>query len=382
MITKETKTNGNIRITETEFISGSDYVSKWENMKYRFHSKISRIFNDDEYLRYKTNLKHDYLGIRDLIPTMIYDDENNCFINESSIGFVLEGNTIPSAGQDVVKTIINLLSSDIPEGTVIQVTNVASPKVDGIFAHYKSKRANAKEIYKTLSEKRTKHFANSNWNSVFKTLPYIVREFKLIISVSILISNQEDENLLGKVRNILNNKIKNIKQNKNINDDYAEYENKINQKAESLRKVKQSFISTLKSIGIVVKEHREKELISYLDEIINLNKINEERFPLRYKFDSPIANQVSKGDNLLAVHKDHISLYADDPKRKVCVKSFNVKTYPPQWGLWQGVDLIGEYYNELSQLPCPFLTTFTIRFPYNISVKHSKMQAKGLRAMQ
>jgi hypothetical protein len=233
MITEEIKQNGKKRTTEIEYISGLDYVSKWENMKYRFHSTISRIFNDDEYLRYKTNLKHDYLGVRDLIPTMIYDDENNCFINESSMGFVLEGNTIAGAGSDVIKTITNLLSSDIPKGTIIQVTNVASPKVDGIFAHYKSKRANAKEIYKTLAEKRTKHFANSNWNSVFKSLPYIVREFKLIITVSIPISNQEDDNLLGKVKSILNNKIKNIKQNKNINDYYAEYENKINQKAES-----------------------------------------------------------------------------------------------------------------------------------------------------
>jgi len=123
-------------------------------------------------------------------------------------------------------------------------------------------------------------------------------------------------------------------------------------------------------------------LIKYLDEIINPNRTNEERFPLRYRNDSPIANQVSEKDNLLAVHKDHISLYTDDATRKVCVKSFNVKTYPQYFALWQGSDLIGEYYNDLSQIPCPFITTFTIRVPHNISAKHSKMQAKGLRAMQ
>ena len=94
MITKEIRQNGNVRITEREHISGSDYVSTWENLKYRFHSKIARVFNDDEYLQYKVNLKHDYLSIRDLIPTVLYDDINECFINESSVGFVLEGNCI------------------------------------------------------------------------------------------------------------------------------------------------------------------------------------------------------------------------------------------------------------------------------------------------
>ena len=384
MIEQEALQSGSKKVVDVEYISGSDYVSTWENMKHRFHSAISRIFNDDEYLRCKVNLKHDYLGIRDLIPTILYDDKNECFINESSVGFVLECNTISGASQDTVKTITNLLSSEIPEGTVIQVSNVASPKVDGIFAYYKSKRSHSKEIYQTLAEKRTKYFENANWHSVFKTLPYIVREFKLIITVSIPFTNQTDDNLLNKIGNIGNTIKKKISNN---NVDIAskkqeEYETKTEQKAEELRKVKQSFISTLKAIGIVATEQKDEGLIKYLDEIINPNRTNEERFPSKYQSDSPIANQVSQRDNILAVHKDHISLYTDDSTRKVCVKSFNVKTYPQYFALWQGSDLIGEYYNDLSQIPCPFLTTFTIRVPHNISAKHSKMQAKGFRAMQ
>ena len=141
---------------------------------------------------------------------------------------------------------------------------------------------------------------------------------------------------------------KNNRNNKDI--EYAEYEAKIDAKAEGLRKVKQSVISTLRSIGVCVKEQKEENLIAYLDEIINPNRTNEERFPLSYRFDSPIANQVSDGNNILAVDTDHISLYADDSKRKVCVKSFNVKTYPPHWALWQGTDLIGEYLKDIETL--------------------------------
>ena len=276
MIEQEALQSGSKKVVDVEYISGSDYVSTWENMKHRFHSAISRIFNDDEYLRCKVNLKHDYLGINDLIPTILYDDHNECFINESSVGFVLECNTISGASQDTVKTITNLLSSEIPEGTVIQVSNVASPKIDGIFAYYKSKRGNSREIYQTLAEKRTKYFANANWHSVFKTLPYIVREFKLIITVSIPFTNQTDDNLLNKIGNIGNTIKKKISNN---NVDIAskkqeEYETKTEQKAEELRKVKQSFISTLKAIGIVATEQKDEGLIKYLDEIINPNRTN------------------------------------------------------------------------------------------------------------
>ena len=384
MIEQETLKDGRKRTTEVEYISGLDYVSKYENLQYRFHSAISRIFNDDEYLRCKVNLKHDYCGIRDLIPTILYDDTTECFINESSVGFVLECNAISGASQDTVKTITNLLSSEIPEGTVVQVTNVASPKVDGIFTHYKSKRNNSKEIYQTLAEKRTKHFTNANWHSVFKTLPYIVRDFKIIITVSIPFTNQTDDNILNKIHKIGSIFKKKITNNKIITDErkYEEYETKIEQKADELRKLKQSFISTLKAIGIIAVEHKDEELIKYLYEIINPNRTNEERFSSKYRSDSPIANQVAEKDNLLAVNKDHISIYTDDKQRRVCVKSFNVKTYPQYFALWQGSDLIGEYYNDLSQIPCPFLTTFTIRIPHNISAKHARMQAKGLRAMQ
>lgn len=370
----------------TEYLSGTKYLSKWENLKYRLHYNISRIFNDEEYLTKKLDLSHDYLSIKDLIPTVLYDETNECFINEETIGFVLEGNCISNANQDIVKTITNFLSSDIPEGTVVQITNIASPKVDTIFNNYKNSRTESKEIYQTLSDKRIDYFKQANWNSIFKQ-PYIIRDFKLIISVSIPIHKQsEDNNIIYKVKDKLqnNNITKLFAKDKDTNHHNTtnQYQEKLNHKAESLNKLKSSITSTLKSAGIFLQEHKEADLIKYLDEIINPNRINEERFPLRYRKDSPIYNQVAKGNNILAVEQNHLSLYADDRNRKVCVKSFNAKTYPSHFALWQGIDLIGEYYNDLSQIPCPFITTFTIRIPNNIQSKHSKMQAKALRAMQ
>jgi hypothetical protein len=408
---------------DIEYLAGTKYFSKWENLKYRIHCKVSSIFGDAEYLEKKLNLSHDYLPLADLIPTILYDDNNECFINEQTIGFVLEGNTIASANGDTVKTITNLLSSEIPEGVIIQVTNVASPKLDEIFNHYKNSRTNAKEIYQTLTQKRINHFKPNNWKSLFKQ-PYLMRDFKLIITVSMPINSQEGDSILDKIVNIKNiirkggggGSKRNNKQTENYNkyhndDLHHDYEkintellkrqllshtnsniktqedlysllSKIDKKAIKLNKLKQALKSTLNSIGVFVKEQKEIDLITYLDEIINPNKLNEERFPIRYRKDGTVKKQITKGDNLLAVDKDYITLYADDNKRKVRVKSFNVKTFPQHFALWQQEDLIGEQYNELSQIPCPFITTFTIKMPNNWQSRQAKMQAKGLRAMQ
>ena len=148
-----------------------DYISSnWSFVKKltnKIHKTVSRIFNDDTYITKDIKLNHNYHAIRDLIPTILYNEEEKCFVNSSSIGFMLEGNTITSGSKDCVKTITNLLSSDIPEGTVIEISNIASGDTKGLFNFYQSSRNNADEIYKTLALKRAEHFKDANYNSLF-----------------------------------------------------------------------------------------------------------------------------------------------------------------------------------------------------------------------
>ena len=357
-----------------DYLSGQKYFGGFEKVKYQMHAKIASFFNDDEYIERKVQLQHDYLSIKDLVPTIIYDEQHQFFVNENTIGFVLEGNTMTGANSDVVKTITNLLSSEIPEGTVIQISNVASPHVSNIFKHYQNSRKNAKEIYKNIASKRVKHFENANWNSLFREVPYVVRDFKIIITVQIPIKQVAQNGILQKVAEI-KEKIQKTK---------AQEQAQINEEkqVEVLQKLKQAIISSLKSIGIFAVEVQEAGLISYLDEILNPNKQNEKREKIVYNPSSTIKNHIQSQENLLAVEENHLSFYADDESRKVCVKSFNVKTYPQYWALWNQNDLIGENYNDLAQIPTPFITTFTIKVPNNIQSMHAKVQAKALRAMQ
>lgn len=369
--------NSNKKEVETEYLSSN--MSFLKRSKYKMHKAVSKIFNDDDFITNYINLDNNYLSIKDLIPTWLYDEENECFINESSIGFILEGNTIGGADEKTVKTITNLITDGIPEGSVVQITNLASSKVQNIFGLWENKRRESQDIYKTLAKKRTKYFQESNWNSLFSS-PFIIRDFRIIITVSIPIKSFDTNLILKKVDDLKNN-INYLLNKKHgqykKNDSDKDFINEVVQ----LKKLKQSFVSTLKSIGIYTFEYKDKKLLSYLDELINPNRTNEERFPLNYRSDASLSSQINT-DNVFALEKDHISLFANNSKRKVCIKSFNARTYPEQFSLWQGVDLIGEYYNDLAQIPCPFASTFTIRIPRNLQAKHAKIQTKGARAIQ
>lgn len=366
---KQVKNN---KFEDTENISSG--LSLLENIKYKFHKHTSSIFGDSEYVRNYVNLKNDYLAINDIIPTWLYDEEAECFVNENSVGFILEGNTLTGASEKTVKTITNLITDGIPEGAIVQVTNFASPKINNLFKVWESQRGSSKEIYQNLAKKRTDHFSKHNWESLFLA-PFLLRDFRIIISVSIPIINDKKD-ILSKITKFKESIFNKISAN-NKEDEQIDLSNQISE----LTKIKKSFISTFKSVGIFTFEYRDKEILSFLDEIINPNRNNKEANPLNYRADSSISDQL-KTDNMINVNKNHISLFSDDKNNKVSIKSFNVRTYPEYFALWQGNDLLGEYYNDLAQIPCPFLTSFTIRIPHNVQTKHAKILAKATRAIQ
>lgn len=356
-----------------EFLSGS--MSFLEKTKYKLHKSVSRIFNDEDFVKNYVNLENNYSAIKDIIPTWLYDEEYECFINDNSIGFVLEGNTISGADEKTVKTITNLITDGVPEGTIIQINNYASPKVNNILDLWESSRKSSSEIHKTLTEKRRKYFEHANWTSLFST-PFVIRDFRLVMTVSIPLKNIDGDDILSKLNNLRNKITK--KAEKKMEE---KTKKKFLSEVQKLRRLKNAFTSTLKSVGIYTFEYKDRHLVSYLDELINPNIKNKKSSPLGYRADSSISNQINV-DNVMSVEEDHISLFADNPDKKVCVKSFNVKTYPEIFALWQGVDLVGEYYNDLSQIPCPFVSSFTIVIPKNLQAKHASVQAKGARAIQ
>jgi hypothetical protein len=139
-------------ITDTEYLSGN--LSFVQKAKYKFHKSVSQIFNDDEFIQNYVHLNNNYLAVRDLIPTWLYDEDYGCFVNDNSIGFVLEGNTISGADEKTVKTITNLITDGMPEGAVIQVNNFASPKINNILGLWGNSRKSPNEIHKALTDKR------------------------------------------------------------------------------------------------------------------------------------------------------------------------------------------------------------------------------------
>ena len=119
------------------------------------------------------------------------------------------------------------------------------------------------------------------------------RDFKIIITVQIPIKQVAQNGILQKVAEI-KEKIQKTK---------AQEQAQINEEkqVEVLQKLKQSIISSVKSIGIFAVEVQEAGLISYLDEILNPNKQNEKREKIIYNSSATIKNHIqsfhSKNNN-------------------------------------------------------------------------------------
>ena len=167
----------------------TDQENILKNFSFRFHKSISKIFGDSSHIQNQPKLNKNFISSKDLIPTWLYDKECGCFFNEKSIGFVLEGNPLTGADQKTIKTINNFIRDSLPKGGYLQCMNIASPIIDKLLDNWK-KDKKTEGGYQEYCQKTIDYIKNSNWSSQFSDEPFIIRDFRIIICVSILIKKE------------------------------------------------------------------------------------------------------------------------------------------------------------------------------------------------
>ena len=97
-------------------------------------------------------LKFNHAQIADLLPYRSFDSERKVFINDNSIGFILEGSPLVGANDGVVEAISGVFTDGIPEGCSVQFLNWASPKIGDIFDHWRQPRDLQGGIYQKIAD--------------------------------------------------------------------------------------------------------------------------------------------------------------------------------------------------------------------------------------
>ncbi len=327
---------------------------------------INLVFGGGHLAQKESAQKPEYNTISDLLPYRSFDEINRVFINENSVGFVLEASPLIGATDEVIDTLSGMFNDAIPEGCTIQFINFASPKIGETFDAWKAPREIQGGIYKKLAEKRVAYFKSANHKSIFNSSAFTLKNFRLIISVSLSIEKGASGDIIKKIGDVVSG----VNQGE---------KNNLREVINDITSFREKFATTLRTAGIPSTDMMPEDLINFLDEILNFNVLTHKK-RLDYDPLQAINRQIVDPENLLKIDRDQITIFADDEDKKMHMRCFSVRNFPKQWAQWQCRDLIGDYFQDLRRMEYPFITSFAVTLPHNEDALKSKAVAKNFNA--
>ncbi len=328
-------------------------------------NKISEIYGDQNLLQQEKKLDSNFNFITDLLPYRVYDEETGLFINQNSIGFILETTPLVSTNEEVINNLTGMVTDGLIDGATLQFLNYASPNVDYYLSKWQQARQGQGKIYEKLAQKRVDFFKNANLKSIFPSSPFTIKDFRLFISVSLPLKKKLSDDVLAKLIDI-KTELKN------------DPKNNIKQFAAKLNPLKVKLKSCLKTIKMESIELLPQDLINLLSGIINLdiNSTSKESTKFNYNPLDPINKQIAEKENFLKVTPDSLIFFGDDKKKEMYVRAFSVKNYPTLWAQHECRDLIGDFMEDLRRMEFPFITSFSLTMPVNEAAIRSKATKK------
>lgn len=278
-----------------------------------------------------------------LFPYRVFEEIDGLYYNEGSYGFILEATPLCGASQDTVNILTGMITDGVPEGCTIQVINWASPRIGEKLDRWAESRIKTGGIYEKIAKCRVNYYKNSNWKSLLKNSPYLLRNYRLIISVSQLDKNGE----IGK---------------------------------RSLVALRDQLKATLKSIGIESWDLYPDEFLSFMDELVNPT-YTQYKSQETWNKHEPINSQIGNPEATLEVKQDELIFESLSNVTPVVVRNFSVRSFPEVWAQWNNRDLIGDFYSDYLKVPCPFLTVFSFTFG-NEDSEISRANMKAARSAQ
>jgi conjugal transfer ATP-binding protein TraC len=326
--------------------------------------KINSLFGDENLGQKKPELDSDHHFLHELLPYRFFDEKNGIFINDSSLGFILEASPLVGASEETIDTLSGMITEGIPEGCTIQFINWASPKVGHIFNTWKQAREKQGGVYLKLAKKRVEFFQNSNHQSLFANNPFTTKDFRLFLSVSISVKKNDGSDFFQKILKTISS-----------NNDEPDYISAIS----SIKSLKEKLATSFRAVGMNSFEMNPEDLIRFLDEIVNFS-VSQRKSDLVYDPLQPINKQIVDPENILKKDQDELTLFADDESKKTNVRCFSVRSFPKTWAQWQCRDLIGDFFQDLRRMEYPFLTSFSVTLPYNELALQTRAKQKSFHA--
>jgi len=152
----------------------------------------------------------------DLLPYSAWIPEQRLFVLEGGtenkvegIGFCLEMTPQTGATPDMAD-LLSTLFTYLPKGSGVQWTLIATPLIDRFLDAYVNVRldpqeartleeANKRELYRALAERQADHFRRGTTTPLVPNQPYLLRDFRVVMSVVIPATSYDDAEQLAEI---------------------------------------------------------------------------------------------------------------------------------------------------------------------------------------
>jgi conjugal transfer ATP-binding protein TraC len=258
----------------------------------------------------------------DLFPYESYDETYSLFINDDSVGFVLETPPLVGSSDTIQKELSNIFLHILPEDSGIQFMLWADPHIGDMCDAYIKAREGSGEILEELAKHRSDYLKSLTFNS--KMSPYVLRNFRCVISFTMKVETTTNRIALERVYRIM-----------------------------------QQVLSTFEMVGMSPTVWKPDDLINTLHGILypDMNDTNAATY--RWNPLNRLSDQLHDPSSNLVV--EDTGLYLKD--RSMVAKVMKVAQYPYEWSLGAMKLLIGDEQRDLAQIPCPFILHYGVYIP-------------------
>lgn len=278
--------------------------------------------NNNQPVKDKT-INIDGISIDSLLPYRLYDYDNDLYINDNSISFIIELLPIIGGDETTSELLTNLITDGLPENCFISFINWASPNVENFLDRWVEPRERAGNLYKKQAFERKKFLMDGTHKSLYSSENFTIKNFRIFLTATMPFDKVRPETIIEKLK--------------------------------TFREILYGTLNTLGLFSLKMPKFTPDRLINFLNEIINPIADNNYEY-ITYDKVNPINVQIKNPENPIKIlNKDTILFEKDN----IAVRSFSAKQIPEYWAQWQCAELIGSTKNNMAKMGCPFLTCFS-----------------------
>lgn len=301
----------------------------------------------------------------DLLPYVAWIPEQRLFVLEGGtenkvegIGFCLEMTPQTGATPDMAD-LLSTLFTYLPKGSGVQWTLIATPLIDRFLDSYVNVRldpqeartaeeANKRELYRALAERQADHFRKGTTIPLVPNQPYLLRDFRVVMSVVIPATSYDDAEQLAEIVSL-----------------------------------RETCATTLKTYYQFEREWGPEDLINWCALVLNPQETFLKRNAPHLNYDEgrPIKRQIIAPNTVMRPTENGLVYGLPQHKNEFIARCMSVRSYPKACTLHAMGSLIGDYMQPAIGYTSPFMITIGIT-TQDFEETRAVTQMKSARATQ